>query len=196
MTAAEPDGIAIIGIAGRYPGADSLAAFWENLRADRDLITEIPADRWDRDAWFDATPGKAGRSYSKWGGFLDGVDRFDPLFFSIAPGEAARIDPNERLFLETCWEALENAGHTRASLARDPGRAVGLAIDFGAGRHAESRIVLTPAGTGTIVEWSLSADVGSGPVARYIGLSFDRRTGPDLERGLAELKAISQKPGQ
>ncbi len=113
------DGIAIIGIAGRYPGAGTLEAFWDNLCADRDLITDIPPERWNHAAWFDARPGTPGRSYSKWGGFLDGVDLFDPLFFNIAPAEAAGIDPNERLFLETCWEALENAGHTRATLSRD-----------------------------------------------------------------------------
>ncbi len=120
------DGIAIIGIAGRYPGADTLEAFWDNLCSNRDLITEIPKDRWDQAAWFDAKPGVPGRSYSKWGGFLTGVDQFDPLFFNIAPAEAAGIDPNERLFLEVCWEALENAGHTRATLTSDPARSVGV----------------------------------------------------------------------
>ena len=120
------EGIAIIGIAGRYPGADSLDAFWDNLCADRDLITEIPTDRWNASDWHDPKPGTPGRSYSAWGGFLAGVDQFDPLFFNIAPGEAAAIDPNERLFLETCWEALENAGYTRARLARDPARAIGV----------------------------------------------------------------------
>ncbi len=120
------DGIAIIGIAGRYPGADSLDVFWDNLCADRDLITDIPADRWNASDWHDPKPGTSGRSYSAWGGFLSGVDQFDPLFFNIAPAEAAAIDPNERLFLETCWEALENAGYTRARLARDPARAIGV----------------------------------------------------------------------
>jgi hypothetical protein len=74
----------------------------------------------------------------------------------------------------------------------DAGRSVALAIDFGAGKHAESRIVLKPAGTGTTVQWSLSADIGPGPMARYGGLAFDRRMGPDLERGLAKLKAVSR----
>ena len=120
------DGIAIIGIAGRYPGAENLEAFWDNLCANRDMITEIPEERWNHSAWFDAKPGTPGRSYSKWGGFLMGVDQFDPLFFNIAPAEAAGIDPNERLFLEVCWEALENAGHTRATLTRDPARSVGV----------------------------------------------------------------------
>jgi hypothetical protein len=120
------EGIAIIGIAGRYPGADSLDAFWDNLCADRDLITDVPADRWNVADWHDPRPGMPGRSYSAWGGFLSGVDQFDPLFFNIAPAEAAAIDPNERLFLETCWEALENAGYTRARLARDPDRMIGV----------------------------------------------------------------------
>jgi acyl transferase domain-containing protein/SAM-dependent methyltransferase/aryl carrier-like protein len=168
------DGIAIIGIAGRYPGADSLAAFWENLRADRDLITEIPAERWDQAAWFDATPGKPGRSYSKWGGFLGGVDQFDPLFFSIAPGEAARIDPNERLFLETCWEALENAGHTRASLARDPDRAIGVYAGVMYGEYQLLAAQAQAAGGGNVD--------GSSPywsVANRVSYHFDLH-GPSL----------------
>ncbi len=170
----EPDGIAIIGIAGRYPGADLLAAFWENLRADRDLITEIPAERWDQAAWFDATPGKPGRSYSKWGGFLRGIDQFDPLFFSIAPGEAARIDPNERLFLETCWEALENAGHTRASLAREPERAVGVYVGVMYGEYQLLAAQAQAAGGGNVD--------GSSPywsVANRVSYHFDLH-GPSL----------------
>ncbi|MCW5698055.1 MAG: SDR family NAD(P)-dependent oxidoreductase [Bauldia sp.] len=168
------NGIAIVGIAGRYPGADSLAAFWENLRADRDLITEIPAERWDQAAWFDAVPGRPGRSYSKWGGFLDGIDKFDPLFFSIAPGEAARIDPNERLFLETCWEALENAGHTRASLARDPERAVGVYVGVMYGEYQLLAAQAQAAGGGTVD--------GSSPywsVANRVSYHFDLH-GPSL----------------
>jgi acyl transferase domain-containing protein/SAM-dependent methyltransferase/aryl carrier-like protein len=167
-------GIAIIGIAGRYPGADSLAAFWENLLADRDLVTEIPAERWDQAAWFDPVPGRPGRSYSKWGGFLRGVDQFDPLFFSIAPGEAARIDPNERLFLETCWEALENAGHTRDSLARDPGRAVGVYAGVMYGEYQLLAAQAQAAGGGNVE--------GSSPywsVANRVSYHFDLH-GPSL----------------
>ncbi|WP_283472117.1 SDR family NAD(P)-dependent oxidoreductase [Methylosinus trichosporium] len=129
------EGIAIIGMAGRYPGADNLDAFWDNLCADRDLIVEIPPERWPVEGFYDPQIGAPGRSYSKWGGFLGGVDGFDPLFFSIAPGEAAAIDPNERLFLETCWEALEDAGHTRASLAPAP-RAVGVYVGVMYGDYA------------------------------------------------------------
>ncbi|MGE4043444.1 MAG: SDR family NAD(P)-dependent oxidoreductase [Acetobacteraceae bacterium] len=155
--AAEP--VAIIGIAGRYPGADSLDAFWDNLCADRDLITEIPPDRWNAGAFFDPSPGTPGRSYSRWGGFLSGVDQFDPLFFAIAPGEAASIDPNERLFLETCWEALENAGYTRSRLSRDPARAIGVYAGVMYGEYqllAAARAAGQQAVAGSSPYWSVA----------------------------------------
>src|SRR5581483_7532628 len=68
-------------------------------------------------AHFDPEPGRPGKSYSRWGGFLDDVDRFDPLLFHITPKEAEGMDPQERLFLEVAWETLEDAGHTRRSLS-------------------------------------------------------------------------------
>ncbi|MFF7638661.1 SDR family NAD(P)-dependent oxidoreductase, partial [Kitasatospora sp. NPDC008050] len=110
----EPAGdepIAIIGISGRYPQARDLDEFWRNLAAGRDCVTEVPADRWDAEALFDADPAAPGRSYSRWGGFLSDVDSFDSLFFQISPAQARSMDPQERLFLETAWSALENAGY-------------------------------------------------------------------------------------
>jgi amino acid adenylation domain-containing protein len=109
--------IAIIGMSGRYPGARDLDQFWRNLAAGQDGITEIPAERWDHARTFDPTPGTPGKTNSKWGGFIDGVDRFDPLFFNISPREAEYLDPQERLFLQTAWETLEDAGYTRANVA-------------------------------------------------------------------------------
>src|SRR5262249_28087260 len=82
--------------------------FWRNLADGRDCITEVPPDRWDHRAY----PGVA-----RWGGFLDGVDRFDPLFFHISPREAKLIDPQERLFLQTAWHTLEDAGYSPRALA-------------------------------------------------------------------------------
>jgi acyl transferase domain-containing protein/SAM-dependent methyltransferase len=121
--------IAIIGIAGRYPQAPTLDAFWRNLEAGRDCVTEVPADRWPLDGFYEPDPARAvrqGKSYSKWGGFLDGIADFDPLFFNIAPRDAAQMDPQERLFLEACWEVVEDAGYTRASLAARHGGRVGV----------------------------------------------------------------------
>lgn len=105
--------IAIIGMAGRFPGADTIAAFWTNLQRGIDSVREIPSGRWDVEGFFE--PRGEGqrheaRSYSKWGGFLEDVDKFDAQFFGIASREAALADPQERIFLETAWHALENAG--------------------------------------------------------------------------------------
>jgi polyketide synthase PksN len=112
--------IAIIGLAGRYPKANDLRAFWEILKSGTDCVTEIPKDRWDIDRYYDPDPNKAveGKMYSRWGAFVDDVDKFDPLFFNIAPVEAEWMDPQERLFLEIAWLALEDAGYTRSDLAR------------------------------------------------------------------------------
>lgn len=110
--------IAIIGLSGRYPGAKNVEELWENLKAGRDSITEIPLERWDNTELYDELKGKAGKNYCKYGGFIDGVDQFDPLFFSISPREAERMDPQERLFLQTSWEAVEDAGYQYKDLSR------------------------------------------------------------------------------
>ncbi|MGW0487970.1 SDR family NAD(P)-dependent oxidoreductase [Streptomyces olivaceus] len=114
-----PGPIAVIGVAGRYPGAADLDAFWANLAAGRDCVTEVPAERWDHDALYDPEPGRPGRTYGRWGGFLAGMDRFDPLFFGISRREAERMDPQERLFLTIAWQTLEDAGHPPGSLAKE-----------------------------------------------------------------------------
>ncbi|OKK15619.1 hypothetical protein AMK16_27315 [Streptomyces sp. CB00455] len=120
---AEDDAIAIVGISGRYPGARTLDAFWENLKAGRDGITEVPAERWDHRAIHSDAKGVPGRSYGRWGGFVDGIDEFDAVFFHISPNEAAVLDPQERLFLQEAWHAFEEAGHAPSAWR---GRAVGV----------------------------------------------------------------------
>ncbi len=109
--------VAIVGLAGRYPQAEDVDGFWELLREGRDCITEIPAERWDHALYFDPDRNAAGKSYSKWGGFMADIDKFDPLFFNIAPKEAELLDPQERLFLETAWQTIEDAGYSKQSLA-------------------------------------------------------------------------------
>jgi len=108
--------IAIIGLSCRFPQADSPQAFWELLRNGVDAISEVPSDRWDVDA-FHSTESLPGKITTRFGGFLDDVDLFDPHFFGISPREAARMDPQQRLLLEVSWEALENAFIPPASLA-------------------------------------------------------------------------------
>ncbi len=111
------NGIAIVGLAGRYPKAANLEEFWDNLKNGRDCVTEIPLERWDYQLYFDPARNRPGKSYSKWGGFLEEVDKFDSLFFNISPREAELIDPQERLFLETVWETVEDAGYSKEHLA-------------------------------------------------------------------------------
>lgn len=100
----------------------------------------MPADRWDAQALFDPDPSAAGRSYSRWGGFLDDVDAFDSLFFRISPAQARTMDPQERLFLETAWAALEDAGYPLEALPRprfsDEGRDIGVFVGVMWGDYA------------------------------------------------------------
>lgn len=114
----ETEEIAIIGISGRYPQADNIDELWEKLRDGRDCITEIPADRWDHSLYYDEDKDKPGKTYSKWGGFMKDVDKFDPQFFHISPREAKLMDPQERLFLQCVYETMEDAGYTREHLGR------------------------------------------------------------------------------
>src|SRR5262249_1603724 len=102
--------IAIVGIGCRFPGAKSPEAFWELLRDGRDSITEIPPDRWDIGAFYGEDAAAPGKMNTRWGGFLNHVDHFDPQFFGISLPEAVGMDPQQRLLLEGAWEALEDAG--------------------------------------------------------------------------------------
>src|SRR6185436_10033705 len=112
----ESEPIAIIGLSGRYPEAVDIDAYWRNLREGKDCIIEVPKERWDWREYYSEDRTEEGHHYSKWGGFIAGVDEFDPLFFNISPKEAKVLDPQERLFLQHAWMAIEDAGYTRAGL--------------------------------------------------------------------------------
>jgi acyl transferase domain-containing protein/acyl carrier protein/ubiquinone/menaquinone biosynthesis C-methylase UbiE len=103
--------IAIIGMSCRFPGgANTPELFWDLLQNGVDAISEIPADRWRIDDYYDPDPDKPGKMSTRFGGFIKGVDLFDAQFFGIAPREAMALDPQQRLLLELGWEALERAG--------------------------------------------------------------------------------------
>ena len=99
-----PEPIAIVGIGCRLPGgSNSAKAFWELLRDGRDAITEIPPERWDLGQHFNADPQTPLHQHVRHGGFIDGIDQFDPAFFGISPREAVCMDPQQRLLMEVAW---------------------------------------------------------------------------------------------
>jgi acyl transferase domain-containing protein/NAD(P)-dependent dehydrogenase (short-subunit alcohol dehydrogenase family)/acyl carrier protein len=109
-----PEAIAIIGIAGEFPGADNLEELWSLLESGREAITEIPPDRWPWQRDYSPDPQEGGKSYGRHGGFLRRAKQFDAAFFGITPIEAVRIDPQERRLLEMAYHALEDSGHFAA----------------------------------------------------------------------------------
>src|SRR5581483_1049712 len=110
--------IAIIGLGCRFPGgANDPAAFWKLLETGVDAITDVPADRWAAQTFYDPEPRKPGKTVARWGGFVEGIDRFDPHFFGLSAREASRMDPQQRMLLETAWEAIEDGGQVLERLA-------------------------------------------------------------------------------
>ncbi len=108
--------IAVIGLSGRYAQSNTVNDLWNNLKAGKNCITEIPKDRWDWREYYSAEKSKRGTIYTKWGGFIADFDKFDPSFFQISPAEAERMDPQERVFLEAAYASIEDAGYTPANL--------------------------------------------------------------------------------
>ncbi|MFF6995802.1 beta-ketoacyl synthase N-terminal-like domain-containing protein [Streptomyces sp. NPDC008313] len=104
--------VAIVGIGCRFPGGISdPRGFWDLLVSKTDAIVDVPQDRWNADAFYDADPATPGRMTVRQGGFLQSrVDQFDAGFFGMTPREAAALDPQQRLLLEVAWEAFEDAG--------------------------------------------------------------------------------------
>jgi len=122
---ASVEGIAIVAMSARFPGAPTLDIFWENLCDGQSGIREIPKDRWDVASHFDPTPQMPGKSCSKWAGIIDDMDTFDPFFFDIHPKEAQSMDPQQRLMLQEVWHAMERGGLTKEQLEN---RKVGVFI--------------------------------------------------------------------
>ncbi|HEV7443388.1 MAG TPA: polyketide synthase, partial [Steroidobacteraceae bacterium] len=110
------DGIAIIGMAGRFPGARSPDELWRNLLEGRETITKFSPNELDP-ADAEEMAARSDPAYVAARGIIEDVDKFDAGFFGITPREAEVLDPQQRLFLEAAWEALEDAGHDPRSFA-------------------------------------------------------------------------------
>ncbi len=161
--ATEP--VAVVGIGCRFPsGVDSPEELWEVVSEGRDLVSEFPTDRgWDVEGLFDPDPDAEGKTYSRWGGFLDDAAGFDAGFFGIAPGEVLAMDPQQRLMLEISWEALEHAGIDPLSLR---GSATGVFTGIFAPSYGSKE-------TGGLQGYGLTGtavSVASGRVSYVLGL--------------------------
>ncbi|MGB8195276.1 MAG: beta-ketoacyl synthase N-terminal-like domain-containing protein, partial [Chitinophagaceae bacterium] len=101
--------IAIIGISAQFGSANNPDEYWNVLKEGISLIEEVPPHRWDLNVHYNTDKTVPNKTYCKWGSFLKDIDKFDPLFFRISGSEAEMMDPQQRLFLEHCWRALEDA---------------------------------------------------------------------------------------
>ncbi|CAM2065406.1 SDR family NAD(P)-dependent oxidoreductase [Sulfidibacter corallicola] len=134
----EPDdAVAVIAMAGRFPGGESDDSFWQLLREGRHAISEIT--RWPHEHCYDPQRATPNTSYCKYGGFLKDIAGFDAEFFDMSGREAQFADPQHRLLLESCWQALERGGYA--------GRAAGLDCGVFAGIAKGDYTELQPEGT-------------------------------------------------
>jgi acyl transferase domain-containing protein/acyl carrier protein len=157
--------IAIIGIGCRFPSAKGPEDFWHLLCKGVDAITEIPPDRFDVGDVYDPKPGIPGKLNTKWGGFLEGVDEFDPYFFGISSREAAAMDPQQRVLLEVAWEAIEDAGLVPEKL--DAGR---VGVFSGTCNSDYGNLLEDPADLDIYVAGGNALSVLSGRLSYALGL--------------------------
>ncbi|MFP2903718.1 type I polyketide synthase [Pyxidicoccus sp. 3LFB2] len=142
--------IAVVSMGCRLPGSPTPEALWELLQRGGDAITEVPESRWDVRHFYNSELGPPGKMNTRWGGFLERVEQFDPLFFGISPREAIRMDPQQRLLLEVTWEALERAGQAPHALQGSrTGVFVGISSnDYAQRQFSDPTLLDAYAGTG------------------------------------------------
>ncbi len=109
--------IAIVGVSCMMPCSNNLEEFWQNLISGKDMINEIPEDRWDWKTYYGDPSKELNKTSIKWAGFMNEVDKFDASFFKISPKEAELMDPQQRIFLEIVWKTIEDAGYKVSDLS-------------------------------------------------------------------------------
>ncbi|MGB7838745.1 MAG: SDR family NAD(P)-dependent oxidoreductase, partial [Terrimicrobiaceae bacterium] len=179
------EGIAITGIGCRFPGGvNNAELLWKLLVEGREAVSEVPPDRWNVERFYDPEPGVAGKSIARRGGFVEGLDQFDPQFFGISPREAPYVDPQHRLLLETAWEAIEDAG-----IVLDLERGTDLALFMGISHNDYQIIQGTPWDSSSISPHSPTGTAHS-IAANRISYCFNLR-GPSVALDTACSSALT-----
>jgi acyl transferase domain-containing protein len=170
---ARSEPIAIVAMGCRYPGgATNPDAFWRLLEEGRDAVGEFPADRWPIEPFYAEDFAAPGRINTRRGGFIDEIAGFDPDLFGMTPREALTLDPQQRLLMEACWEAFEEAGYTRERLK---GRRAGVFVGISNNDYMR---VIARAGLDRIDPYYItgnSLNAVAGRIAFWLGF-----TGPTL----------------
>ncbi len=163
---ARSEPIAIVSMACRFPRySNTPEKFWESLIKGADEVSEIPADRWDLAAFYDEDPQALGRMYARHGVFLDNLDQMDAEFFGISPREATWVDPQQRLLMEVCWEALERAGWTPEEIGPHTGVFTGWMHNDYQNEASDSFLNLNP-----YIATGAAGSFLCGRLAYYLGL--------------------------
>ncbi|WP_062352169.1 type I polyketide synthase [Herbidospora yilanensis] len=167
--------VAIIGMACRYPGGETVEGYWDMLSQGRSGVTEVPAARWNIDDYYDPDPRTPAAMYTRHGAFLPEITTWDAEFFGLSPREALRVDPHHRLLLELTWEGLEDAG---ASPARVAGSRTAVIIGL-MDTLQYGRLQLERQGRDALADPYLASGVSASVAAGRIAYQFNL-SGPTL----------------
>lgn len=158
--------IAVVSMACRFPrSAATPEKFWQQLVSRQEVSREVPASRWDPQAFFDEDPDAPGKMYTQQGVYLDDIDQMDPEFFGISPREATWVDPQQRLLMEVSWEALERAGWVPEKIGDNTGVFIGWMHNDYQNEASDSFLNLNP-----YIATGAAGSFLCGRLAYYLGL--------------------------
>ncbi|KAH7649812.1 type I fatty acid synthase, partial [Cryptosporidium bovis] len=165
----ESDDIVVVGLSCSFPGeCKTPEEFWSSLQSGVDAITEIPRDRWDIEKYYSEDLEATEKMYTREGGFIENVELFGASFFKISPVEAKSMDPQQRIFMEKSYEALNNAGYSLETLKKSP-----ISVFVGCCSNDWAHICKTNEGSqlGTYAATSHAASIIANRVSYTLGLT-------------------------